>query len=48
VREPAVRARLVEQGAEPVGGTPEELAAFIRAEQAKWGAVVREAGIKPD
>lgn len=48
VREPAVRARLVEQGAEPVGGTPEELAAFIRAEQAKWGAVVREANIKPD
>ena len=48
VREPAVRAKLVEQGAEPVGGTPDELAAFIRAEQAKWGAVVREAGIKPD
>jgi len=48
VREPAVRAKLVEQGAEPVGGTPDELAAFIRTEQAKWGAVVREAGIKPD
>jgi tripartite-type tricarboxylate transporter receptor subunit TctC len=48
VREPAIRARLVELGAEPAGGTPEALAAFIRAEQAKWGAVVREAGIKPD
>jgi tripartite-type tricarboxylate transporter receptor subunit TctC len=48
VREPAVRAKLVEQGAEPVGGTPDELAAFIRAEQAKWGAVVRDANIKPD
>jgi tripartite-type tricarboxylate transporter receptor subunit TctC len=48
VRESAVRARLVELGAEPAGGTPDELAAFIRAEQAKWGAVVRDAHIKPD
>jgi tripartite-type tricarboxylate transporter receptor subunit TctC len=48
VREPAIRARLIELGAEPAGGTPEALATFIRAEQAKWGAVVREAGIKPD
>jgi tripartite-type tricarboxylate transporter receptor subunit TctC len=48
VREPGMRAKLVEQGAEPVGGTPDELAAYIRAEQAKWGAVVRDAGIKPD
>jgi hypothetical protein len=46
VREPAVRAKLVELGAEPAGGTPDELAAFVRAEQAKWGAVVRDAHIK--
>jgi tripartite-type tricarboxylate transporter receptor subunit TctC len=28
--------------------TPEEFAAFIRAEYAKWGKVVREAGIKAE
>ena len=26
--------------------TPEELAAFLRAESAKWGQVVRQAGIR--
>lgn len=34
------------QGGEPKGETPEQFAAFIRAEHEKWGAVVREAGIK--
>ena len=35
-------------GAEPGGETPGEFAAFIRAEHAKWGKVVREAGIKAE
>lgn len=43
VREPAFRAKLAEQGADPVGNTPEEFEAFIRAEVAKWGEVVRRA-----
>ncbi len=30
----------------PVGGTPEELKAFIAAEVAKWGPIIRAAGIK--
>jgi hypothetical protein len=34
--------------AEAVGSTPEEFASFIRTEQAKWGKVVREGGVKPD
>jgi tripartite-type tricarboxylate transporter receptor subunit TctC len=34
------------QGGEPKGETPEQFAAFIRAEHDKWGTVVREAGIK--
>jgi tripartite-type tricarboxylate transporter receptor subunit TctC len=33
-------------GAEPGLQTPEEFAAFIRAEYAKWGQVIRDAGIK--
>jgi tripartite-type tricarboxylate transporter receptor subunit TctC len=35
-------------GLEPGGGTPEALAAQIRAEYAKWGRFIREAGIKAD
>jgi tripartite-type tricarboxylate transporter receptor subunit TctC len=30
-----------------VGGKPEEFAAFIRAEIAKWGGIIKAAGIKP-
>ena len=33
-------------GAEPGIATPEAFAAFIRAEHAKWGAVIRDAGIR--
>ncbi len=35
-------------GLEPGGGTPDELAAQIRAEHAKWGRFIREAGLKAD
>jgi len=37
---------IAELGAEPLGGTPEALAALLRAEQAKWGRIIRELGIK--
>lgn len=43
VRDPAFRAKLAEQGTDPVGNTPEEFETFIRAEIAKWGEVVRQA-----
>ena len=36
------------QGAVAVGDAPEQFAAFIRAEHARWGAVVREAGIRAE
>ena len=42
------RAKLLAQGAEPAGNTPAEFAAFIKAENAKWGKVVRDSGAKPD
>jgi len=44
----AVRDRLERLGGEVVGGTPEQFAAFIRAEMSKWDAVIRGAGIKAD
>lgn len=43
-----VRERFSGDGAEPVGSSPEEFAAFIRAETAKWAKVVREAGIRTE
>ncbi|RDK09097.1 tripartite tricarboxylate transporter substrate binding protein [Cupriavidus lacunae] len=45
---PAVRERLQAQGAEPVGNTPEQFAAFIHAETAKWARVVKDSGAKVD
>ncbi len=36
------------QGMTPGGGTPEELGAFLKAEIAKWGKVVKEAGIRAE
>lgn len=43
-----VRERLLAQGADPSGNTPEELAAFVRSETVKWGKVIKAAGIRPE
>jgi tripartite-type tricarboxylate transporter receptor subunit TctC len=45
---PDVKQRLLEFGAEPAAGTSAEFGAFLRAEIAKWGKVVREANIQPE
>ena len=43
---PDVREQLRNGGAYAAADTPEEFAAFVRAEKEKWGRVIREAGIK--
>jgi len=48
VRAPDIRQRFADQGYETTGGTPGEFAAFIGVEVAKWGKVVREAGVQPE
>jgi tripartite-type tricarboxylate transporter receptor subunit TctC len=48
VADPAVRARLVEFGAEPVTMTPDELGRYISAETVKWREIITKAGIKLD
>jgi tripartite-type tricarboxylate transporter receptor subunit TctC len=45
---PDIRKSFADQGADIKGGTPEDFAAFMHAEQARWGAVVKQAGIKPE
>ena len=45
---PEVRERQISQGVDPVGSTPEHFAEFIKTEIAKWGKVVKQAGIKLD
>ncbi len=45
LKTPAVRERLTAMGAEPSGNTPDEFAAFLRSEIAKWRKVVKSAGL---
>jgi tripartite-type tricarboxylate transporter receptor subunit TctC len=48
LRLPEVRERLAALGAEPVGNTPDEFNAFIRAEMTRWGRIIREKGIRSE
>ena len=43
---PEVREKITTGGAIPVGGSTEEFAAFVSAEYAKWGSIVRDSGVK--
>ena len=43
-----VRKRLAELAAQPVGGGPAQLAAYVAAEYEKWSRVAREADIRPE
>jgi tripartite-type tricarboxylate transporter receptor subunit TctC len=44
---PDIRERFARDGIEPIASTPEQFTAHIQAERAKWGEVVKRAGIKP-
>ena len=48
VRQPAVQERFASFGTVPVGSSPEEFAAFLRAEIEKWSRVVKASGARPD
>ena len=45
---PDLKTRLLNDGIEPVGSTPEQYAEHIRKEAAKWGKVVKDTGAKSD
>ena len=46
VRQPDIRKRLADLSADPVGGTPAETAAFMRAEVERWNNVIKAANVK--
>lgn len=46
LHDPEMKEKLSAQGAEPAGGTPEEFAAVLRTETARWTPVVRSLGAK--
>ena len=48
VKLPDVNERLVQLGAVPVANTPEEFLAFAKAEYAKYGKLVKDAGMQPE
>jgi len=47
-RSPAVEKQLEPDAAEPIGSSPQEYAAYIASEQARWKEVVQKAHIKAD
>ena len=48
LQQPEVTARLAADGAEPVGSTPQQLDAHVRAERDRWSNVIKDAGIRGD
>ena len=48
LQDPTIQSHFIGDGGEVVGGTPEEFAAVIRADLAKWGKVVKDMGIRKE
>ncbi|HEV7820827.1 MAG TPA: tripartite tricarboxylate transporter substrate binding protein [Burkholderiales bacterium] len=46
--QPAVKERFVGQGLDPVGGTPEQFGAYLKAEISKWAGVVKASGARAE
>ena len=46
LRDPGTRSTLAQTGVIPSPGSPEEFAAYLKAEIARWSKVIRDKGIK--
>jgi tripartite-type tricarboxylate transporter receptor subunit TctC len=45
---PDLKEKLAATGTDPLTSTPDEFATYIKREIAKWGEVIRKAGVKAD
>ena len=43
-----IKAKLIQQGVESIGTTPQQFASFMQSEIARYGKIIRESGAKPD
>jgi len=48
LKTPEIRERLVASGSDPVGSAPEEFSAYVKAELARWGKVIRDNNIRSE
>src|SRR5438105_835016 len=48
VRDPELRERMLVQGAELVGNSPDEFGQFVRSEMAKWGGLAKRLNLRAD
>jgi tripartite-type tricarboxylate transporter receptor subunit TctC len=48
MKQPDVAAKLVDLGVIPEGGSPEQMAAFLREEHVRWAKLVKEIGVVPE
>ena len=48
VHSPDIKAKLLQQGVESVGTTPEQLAKFMQSEIVRYGKIIQDTGAKPD
>jgi tripartite-type tricarboxylate transporter receptor subunit TctC len=48
LKQPGLHEKFIQQGADPVGSTPEEFGEYMRSETAKWGPLVRASGARVD
>ena len=46
ISDPAMREGFVRSGAEPIGGTPDDLAAKVRRDRGKWGPITQALGLR--
>ena len=48
LKSPDVQQSLIDTGSTPLGGSPADFAAFMKAEAAKWGAIIKDSGARLD
>jgi tripartite-type tricarboxylate transporter receptor subunit TctC len=48
LKDPAMREKFIQQGADPIGNTPDEFGQYMKDETAKWTKIVKASGAKAD